>query len=586
MNRGLASSSGGSGSIWTLLWPLIVLLIVLYVVYTLILYIRGMSNEAFTAAVARRPFDIGTFLAAREIYDNFWNREGRRICGDSEEPLCKKYGAGSDNGSGSGNSNSNQAVYSPPRLDATGPTTLTDASFRPLTVDDVTLENAVFTYYRAEPTTTTFRTADEYAIKTDVERFIDEQVGVTRSQSTAAAGSTVADYTCYIRINGLNYRVVKDIGGGAAKELLSCSKVDPASRRPIVLYAAAGPKAPSTYKQTPISDQRLFEIMLTADSQNALEGQLASAAASAIGAATGSATASAETQQTAANLQLPPLRYVENGWLKNSDLFKQMYDSLAAPTTAITNYFRSANIRNTNNTFVTTLNKFVELDKRILRAAGTTGQPPKTRSGNAYRFLIPNAYNPTLQLLGDNYEEPAVPAKYMKCYDLSAQESALVNYFKRGRGSVENPGVSSEALASKVQGAICASYGYYSAATAEGLCNCTGCCIPVNYKPRAGVMAGMAAPGRLAAAADDASAEILSKVDNCVHISQPFQIRRTGPVIKMAPTCVEGLETEEGFMDLPANYGLTRGHSSLRDAFTDAKGAVIGARDMQWRAVI
>jgi hypothetical protein len=32
-------------------------------------------------------------------------------------------------------------------------------------------------------------------------------------------------------------------------------------------------------------------------------------------------------------------------------------------------------------------------------------------------------------------------------------------------------------------------------------------------------------------------------------------------------------------MDLPANYGLTRGHSSLRDAFTDAKGSVIGGRD-------
>ncbi len=571
----------------SLLWPLVLLLIVLYGVFRLITYIRGMHNEAFEGVVARHPYDIGTFLAARAIYDDFWQRDGERICGGpgaTDEPLCTRYGTVL--GSGGSGSGSGPARYSPPVLGgSSSPTELTAASFAPLTVDDVTLENTVFTYYRAEPATKTFRTADEYTLKTDLERFIDDQAGVTRSESTAADGSTVAEYTCYIRIGGLNYRVVKDITG-TAQELLSCSKVDPISRRPTILYAAAGTRAPSTYKQSPVSDERLFEAMIAADSQNTLDGLL-SAAAIAAGAAAGSASASAGAAQAGpANLNLPPLRFVEDAWIKNSELFKQMYDSLKDRTETIKNYYKSANISNMSNTYVTTLNKFVELDKRILRAAGA-GLPPKTKSGTAYRFLIPNAYDPALQILGDNYEEPAQPAKYMKCYDLSQQEQALVNYFKRGRGGIENPGQSAEVLASKVQAAICSSYGYYTSTTAEGACNCNGCCIPVNYKPRDGRMAGPSrTANRAAAAADETSAEILSKVDNCLHISQPFQIRRTGPVIKMAPTCTgAGLETEEGFMELPTNYGLTRGQAGLRDAFTEAKGAVIGARD-QWRGVL
>ncbi len=580
------TASSAASSLASLLWPVMLLLIVLYIVYRLITYIRGMRNEAFENAVARRPYDIGTFLAARAEYEEFWRRDGERICGGpgaAEEPLCSRYG------NVLSSSASSQATYSPPRLgDGTGSAELTAASFAPLTVDDVTLENTVFTYYRGEPATKTFRTADEYTIKTDLERFIDDQVGITRSESTAADGSTVAEYTCYIRIGGLNYRIVKDITG-TAQELLSCSKVDPVSRRPTVLYAAAGTRAPSTYKQSPVSDERLFEAMIAADSQNALDGLL-SAAAIAAGGAAGSASggaAAGAAQAGPANLNLPPLRFIDDAWIKNAELFKQMYDSLKDRTETIKNYYKSANIPNMSNTYVTTLNKFVELDKRILRAAGA-GLPPKTKTGGAYRFLIPNAYDPALQMLGDNYEEPAVPAKYMKCYDLSQQEQALVNYFKRGRGGIENPGQSAEALASKVQAAICASYGYYTSTTAEGACNCNGCCIPVNYKPRDGRMAGPSrAANRAAAAADETSAEILSKVDNCLHISQPFQIRRTGPVIKMAPTCTgAGLETEEGFMELPANYGLTRGQAGLRDAFTEAKGAVIGARDAQWRSVL
>ena len=577
-----------------LVMPLLILLVVLFMVYKLISYTRGLRNEAFENAVATRPYDIGTFLAARVEYDNFYKSEGKQLCKTAEgaeELLCSLYGGVVGP----------EYTYSPPVL-ATAATNLSDETFAPITVETrpaFQLETAIFTYYRAAPARAgndkppSFKTADEWQTKTDVERFIDGQLGIYRNSGSGAAGTvTSADYVPYITIGGLNYRVVKDMGSGT-QDVLAISKQDPTSRRPIVLYVACGIRAPSTYRQAGVTnDAKLFELMVAADSQNKLDGDLSAAAAAAVGAVAGSA--SAATAGTSANLQLPALRYVEDAWIKNAALFKQMYESVKSPTRTITNYYSGTNIANTNNTYVNTLQKFVELDRRILKAAGPAGRPSA-----GYKFLIPNAYDPALQLFDDNYEPPANPAKHMKCYDLTAQETSLVNYFRRGRGDVENPGVSAEQLASKVQAAICASYGYYTAATAEGACNCTGCCIPVAYKPRDG-RAAAPASRRMAAAADEASEEILSKVDNCVHISHPFQIKRPGPIIQLAPTCgggTAGLQTGEGFIgmqpaaspiligqsetvQLPANYGLTRGQSDIRNLVAATKGAVIGGRDI------
>jgi hypothetical protein len=567
----------------SLIMPLVILLAVLYLVYKLISYTRGMRNEAFENAVATRPYDIGSFLAARTEYDNFYQSEGKQLCkaaAGAEEPLCSLYGGVIGPA----------YSYSPPALAATA--NLSDETFAPITVETspaFQLESGVFTYYRAVPVRAgndrppSFRTADEWQTKTDVERFIDERLGIYRASAGSGTAVTAADYITYITIGGLNYKVVKDFGSGT-QDVLAVSKQDATSRRPIVLYVACGIRAPSTYRQAGvINDTKLFELMVTADSQNKLDGDLSAAAAAAVGAVAGSASAAAPAG-TAANLQLPPLRYVEDAWIKNAALFKQMFDTIKTPARTIANYFNGTNIANTNNTYVNTLQKFVELDRRILRAAGPTGRPQA-----GYKFLIPNAYDPALQLFDDNYEPPAEPAKHMKCYDLTAQENSLVNYFRRGRGNVENPGVSPEQLASKVQAAICASYGYYTAATAEGVCNCTGCCIPVAYKPRDGRAAAPASRRGAAAAADEASEEILSKVDNCVHIAQPFQILRPGPIIRLAPTCgggAAGLQTEEGFVgqseivQMPANYGLTRGFSDIRNLVAATKGAIIGGRDM------
>ncbi len=560
----------------TLIAPLVVLLLVLYLVYRLLSHVRGMRNEEFQTIMTTRKYDIGTFLAARSVYDNFYRTEGRQLCKTAagrEEPLCSMYGGVVGDA----------YSYSPPLLDGAAATqiALNDQSFLPIRVDDVQLENAVFTYYRAAPVPAgtgkppSFLLADGWQLKTDVERFIDTVVGITRSESTAADGSAASEYTCYITIGGLNYRLVKDIGSGT-QELLSIAKQDPASRKPVVLYVGCGARAPATYKQTDLADAKLFETMLAADSQAKLEGDLSAVAAAAAGRQGASASAAAPAG-TAANLQLPPLRFVEDGWIKNSALFKQMYESLKDPAATLTSYFKGTNIANTTNTYVTTLAKFVEFDKRVLKG----GARPKTKTGAPYKFLIPNAYDPALQLFDDNYEPPTIPGKYMKCYDLTAQESALVNYFRRGR-AVENPGVSAEELARKVQAAICSSYGYYTSTTAEGICNCSGCCIPVGYKPRDGRM-GVPGRSRQRAAADEVSAEILSKVDNCVHIAQPFKIVRPGPIIKLAPTCgggATGLQTEEGFVELPDNYGLTHGFSEVRDQFATAKGARIGGRDL------
>ncbi len=558
----------------TLLVPLGVLLLVLYMVYRLISYARGMHDEAFQTVMATRKYDVGTFLAARSVYDNFYRAEGRTLCktaGGREEPLCSIYGGVVGP----------TYAYSPPLLDASGVAgPLNDQSFMPIRVDDVQLENAVFTYYRPTPEPAgigkppSFLLADGWQTKTDVERFIDTVAGICRSESTAADGSAASEYTCYITVGGLNYRLVKDITSGT-QELLSVAKQDPASRRPAVLYVACGARAPATYKPTTLADAKLFELMLAADSQAKLDADLSAEAAAAAGRQ--GASASAAAPAAAANLQLPPLRYVEDGWIKNAALFKQMYESLKDPAAAVTSYFKGTNIANTTNTYISTLAKFVEFDKRALRG----GVRSKTKTGTPYKFLIPNAYDPALQLFDDNYEPPTIPAKYMKCYDLTAQESAIVNYFRRGR-AVENVGVSAEEMARKVQAAICSSYGYYTGTTAEGICNCSGCCIPVGYKPRDGRM-GVPGRSRQRAAADEVSAEILSKVDNCVHISQPFQIKRTGPVIKLAPTCgggVSGLHTEEGFVELPTNYGLTHEFLAARDKFAAAKGARIGGRDL------
>jgi hypothetical protein len=314
-------------------------------------------------------------------------------------------------------------------------------------------------------------------------------------------------------------------------------------------------------------NEAVLTALLSAENQSALAGLLPA------GGSAGAAVAppvSADSG-TADTLNLPKIRYEENPWTKNTALFAQMYKAIPSPSREMTNYYNSANVGNMSDTYITTVRKFIELDKRILRNATEGGVviPSKLQAsgGALYKFLIPYAYNPELQLLGGNYEEPASPAKYLKCYDLQAEEAAVIRYFNVER-KYSDLGVTNKDVAAKVQAAICASAGYYvgtGAGIVNGVdaCSCKGCCIPVSYKPKDG---SIPVAKKVAGIQPD-SAEILSKVDNCVHMSRSFKINRTGPVIQKTPTC----GTEE-FVNLPENYGLAAGGMELRDKIATAKG--------------
>ena len=543
---------------------LIILFGLLYGIYQFISYIKSYNSEYF----ANLPtYDIATYLAVREAYDLFYESTGKQVCrvSGSGEPLCSAYGG----------VQGPAYVYSPPLLEGRIPGSgslvqsqaapLTDAYFTNagLTIDDVVLDYATFTYYRAQPLRYSFKLTDEYSMKTPMERWIDENVRLAKI--TGATGAI--EYTCYLRIDGRNYRLVKVLG--VAEDTLSCSQLNPVSKRPNLIYLGCGPKAGSQYVQLGSAPSAVvFTALLTAENQSALAGLLPATGSVGTAAAAPGATAGGDSADL---LNLPKIRYEENPWTKNADLFKQMYKAIPSPSREMTAFYNSANVGNMSDTYITTLRKFIELDKRILRNATEGGVviPSKLRTsgGAVYKFQIPYAYNPELQLLGGNYEEAASPAKYLKCYDLQAEEAAVLRYFNVER-KYSDLGVTNKDIVAKVRAAICASAGYYVEAGTGILngvdaCKCTGCCIPVNYKPRD----GSAPVAKKLAGLQPDSAEILGKVDNCVHMSRSFKINRTGPVIQKTPTC-----GAEEFVNLPENYGLAAGGMELRDKIATAKG--------------
>jgi hypothetical protein len=67
------------------------------------------------------------------------------------------------------------------------------------------------------------------------------------------------------------------------------------------------------------------------------------------------------------------------------------------------------------------------------------------------------------------------------------------------------------------------------------------------------------------------SQEMLGKVDNCVHMHSQFKIRRGAPGLQIgpSPTCIE---TREGFVNLPANYGGALGAAKIKGRVQELKG--------------
>ncbi len=128
---------------------LIILFGLLYGIFRFLSYIKSYNSEYF----ANLPtYDIATYLAVREAYDLFYTSTGRQVCrtSGSGEPLCSAYGG----------VQGPAYVYSPPLLDGSGVASpLTDDYFvkAGLAVDDVNLEYAVFTYYRAQPLRYSFK---------------------------------------------------------------------------------------------------------------------------------------------------------------------------------------------------------------------------------------------------------------------------------------------------------------------------------------------------------------------------------------------------------------------------------------------
>ena len=538
---------------------LIILIAILYGIYSLIYYIKS-NKEYFSAPV---PYDLAAYLAAREEYDSFYNVDnGKTACKQTSNApkLCSVYGGIVGAG----------YTYSPPLLykgQNTAPK-LTDSDFSGVKVQtNVQLESPVFTYYCPRPTS--FNYSEMYNTKTPIERYIDENCRLMSSE-VAASG-----YKTYMTVDKKNYEIKKAFTD--IRDTLGCALITSAGRQ-LAVFVGVGLAAPTTYGRWREGDEAsLFALLLRVTSQTDLNAKLAppTASASAPASASGSEAAVAAVAD-AGSLQLPPLNYLPDARQKNKQLFDAMYRGIQTPSAALTSFYRNTSITSVADDYVTTVAKFIQLDKYILNGAmvgdvvdtgrlvGADGQP--------YKFQVPHPYNPAVSGAAADKESAADPlesAVDLKSYDLQDSEAAILTYFKSVR-KYELSTMTNAQIADKLRESICASSGYYTN-TNLSKCKCTtGCCIPVAYKAKSSCLAADSVKVQSVGLSAE-SQEMLDKVDNCVHLQSRFQIRRAAPVFQVGttPTCIE---TREGFIDLPANYGGALGGASIRRQAQELKG--------------
>ena len=529
---------------------LITMIFIMYIVYSLLTYLRN-GNEAFSGS--RLNYDIAGYLAARTEYDTFYNSGGADICSRATEPSAQTVlcGAGQLGPS---------YTYSPPLLIADADADMiSQCAAANIQIDkDIQLEYPQFILYTRKPTRTTFELGANYGTKTPFENYLDSIARLTVSNDAFAT------YKAYININYKLYEY-KKIYSPAQANILAIRKQDVRSSTPLQLYVAIGPTQ-LQYEQLagePSADS--LRLLLNANSQAALNKSVRESAtgrSADSGSVPGTAGAPASASASAVNrqiLQLPLQTYIADGWLANKTLFDEMASSTSS--TSAKNYANAAGVANSSDNYITTLRKFIELDKRIL-ASGTAGVQLKAPNGKPYKFKVPNAYDPTLQSQSGEYETPADSGTAIdfKCYTLKQEEVDAIAYFSRR--NYESADMPNKEIADKIRKNICASYGYYSASeTMDVGCNCNGCCIPIAYKAK---QSGLGLGGQVQQALDYSSdsLELLKMTDKCVHVAQPFQLKRTGPVFRKTPTC--GMETREGFIALPDNYGLMNNAVQLR----------------------
>jgi hypothetical protein len=164
----------------------------------------------------------------------------------------------------------------------------------------------------------------------------------------------------------------------------------------------------------------------------------------------------------------------------------------------------------------------------------------------------------------------------LKCYNFQGEEPNVRTYFLTVR-RYETPAFTNDKVAEQIQQNICASAGYYSSSNLDS-CKCAGCCIPVAYKARVSGLLPTRVPAAAGLSAE--SQALLGTLDNCVHMKSSFRIKRApligGPA--ETPTC-DSIETREGYVDLPNNYGGALAALKLRNHRQAQKGlAMSGIR--------
>lgn len=542
---------------------IIILIAILYVIYNIIYYIKS-NKEYFSGSV---PYDICAYLAAWEEYLIFYNNTGKTECKQLgvTEPLCSAYGG----------IVGPTYTFSPPVLTASQ---IKEKQLQYKYLSGVQvgelgaiLERPVFTYYCRRPTS--FDYAATYNTKTGIERYIDENCKLLGSYTS------ISGYITYITIAGKNYTIRKAFMDGTINEVLGCANTTDAGRQ-FAVFAGVGMEAPAQYGRWTGGvgkESDLFTILLGASSQEDLNTRLKPASAS--GSASASATVSDTQKDTPSSLQLSPLTYLPDARMQNKKLFDAMYKGIQNPSAALTKYYKSTNVTAPTDSYVATVAKFIQLDKWILAGAtiGTTVDTSKLvdKAGSAYTFRVPYPYNPadTSVVAADNKEASADPLESaidLKNYNLAGFEADILTYFKTIR-RYESVKMTNAQIADKLREGICASSGYYTN-TNLSKCKCTnGCCIPVAYKAKSSCLAPGAVIVPPSTGLSSESQAILGKVDNCVHMHSQFKLVRAGPTIRIgpSPTCID---TPEGFIDLPRNYGGARGGIEMKGRIQELKG--------------
>ena len=549
----------------TLKWVaiLITFVLIMYIIYVLLNYLRNSSENFVGTSIYN--YDIAGYLAQREIYDKFYNGGGAELCRSATAiseatELCGSIGP--------------SYVYSPPLLIA-GVAADFGSQFTAAKIQvdqDVQLEYPKFILYTNKPRKPSFELGGNFGNKTPFENYLDSITRLTISNDGFKT------YKPYIKIDYKLYEFKKEYSPAQAN-ILGVIKQDERSATPIKLYVAVG-QTQLPYEQLVGADGSepsadLLKPLLKANSQAELTKLIKESAdggrSATPGTSPGSASASASGTTTAPVnrqiLQLPLQTYITDGWMANKSLFDEM--AASSTLTAAKSYASAAGISNTSDTYINTVRKFIELDKRII-AGGAAGAQLKAPNGSPYKFRVPNAYDPSLQSFSGGYETPADQgtAVDFKCYALKQDEVDAISYFSRR--NYESGDMPNKEIADTIRKNICASYGYYSSSAVGDIgCNCNGCCIPIAYKAKE---SGLGLGGQVQQALDytSDSLELLGKTDKCVHLAQPFQIKRRGPVFRKTPTC--GMETREGFIALPENYGLMNAAIKQQVARTARKG--------------